>query len=118
MENTTETNTSFTPNPLNVLQIALGVFCFAFAFIGIVSNIVMIHIFIQKNAMHRFNSLIILHAVFDLITIFCYLMTAILYFIGYTGPYSWFVCACAFNCSAFTMTNIALERYLVLCKDK
>merc|ERR1712012_205096 len=41
-----------------------------------------------------------------------------LYFIGYTGPFPWFGCACAFNCSAFTMTNIALERYLVLCKDK
>ena len=118
MENTTETNTSFTPNPLTVLQIALGVFCFAFALIGIVSNIAMILIFKQKDLKIRFNCLIILRAVFDLITIICYLMTAMLYFIGSTGPFCWFVCACAFNCSAFTMTNIALERYLVLCKEK
>ena len=118
MENTTETNTSSTPNPLNVLQIALGVFCFAFALIGIVSNIALILTFKQKDLKIRFNCLIILRAVFDLITIFCYLVTALMYFIGFTWQLSWFVCACAFNCSALTMTNIALERYLVLCKNK
>ena len=105
-------------NSFNVLQIALMVLCFIFALIGVFSNIAMIHIFKQKDLKVRFNCLIIVRAVFDLITICCFLFTGLMYLIKVEMAPWMFLCACAFNCSAFTMTTIALERYLVLCKNK
>ena len=105
-------------NPLNPLQLTLTGFCFVFVLVGIVSNIAMILNFKQKDLTIRFNSLIILCAVFDLITICTFALTTSSYFIKGPVVIFLFVFNVAFNCSALTMTTIALERYLVLCKNK
>ena len=105
-------------NPLNPLQLTLLGFCFVLGLAGIVSNIAMILNFKQKDLKIRFNSLIILCAVFDLITICTFVLTVMSYFIKAPVAIFLFVDDVAFNCSAFTMTTITLERYLVLCKNK
>ena len=105
-------------NPLNPLQLTLLGICFVFVLIGIVSNIAMILNFKQKDLKIRFNSLIILCAIFDLTTICTFVLTVISYFTKAPVAIFLFVDDVAFNCSAFTMTTITLERYLVLCKNK
>ena len=105
-------------NPLNPLQLTLLGICFVFVLIGIVSNIAMILNFKQKDLKIRFNSLIILSAIFDLTTICTFVLTFISYITKAPVAIFLFVDDVAFNCSAFTMTTITLERYLVLCKNK
>ena len=105
-------------NPLDPLQLTLLGFCFVFVLVGIVSNIAMILNFKKKDLTIRFNSLIILCAVFDLITICTFALTTSSYFIKGPVVIFLFVFNLAFNCSVLTMTTITLERYLVLCKNK
>ena len=95
-------------NPLNPVQLTLLGFCFVFVLVGIVSNIAMILNFKKKDLTIRFNSLIILCAVFDLITICTFVLTVMSYFIKAPVAIFLFVDDVAFNCSAFTMTTITL----------
>ena len=120
MNNTTE-ETSF-----NAVQWIMFVICLAFALVGIVSNIALILTLKQKDMKIRFNCLMILRAVFDLTTCFTFILAAISYFVFHEQDehnhvlesIPLFLDSIAFNCSAFTMITIALERYLVLCKNK
>ena len=119
MNNTTE-ETSF-----NAAQWIMFVICLAFALVGIVSNIALILTLKQKDMKIRFNCLMILRAVFDLTTFFTFILAAISYFVFHEQvdnhvleSIPLFLDSVAFNCSAFTMITIALERYLVLCKNK
>ena len=105
-------------NPLDPLQLTLTGFCSVFVLVDIVSNIAMILNFKQKDLKIRFNSLIILCAVFDLISICTFTLPPMSYFIKAHAAIFSFVFNVGFNCSAFTMITISLERYLVLCKNK
>ena len=105
-------------NPLNPLQLTLLGFCFVFVLTGIVSNIAMILEFKQKDLKIRFNSLIILCAVFYLTTICTFILNVVAYYTQAPLAIFLFVDYIALYCSSFTMITISLERYLVLCKNK
>ena len=121
-------NTTEEPSSLNTAQWVMSVICLAYALVGIVSNIALILTLKQKDMKIRFNCLMILRAVFDLTTCFTFILAAISYFVFHEQDehnqnhvlesIPLFLDSIAFNCSAFTMITIALERYLVLCKDK
>ena len=115
-------NTTEEPSSLNTAQWVMSVICLAYALIGIVSNIVFILTLKQKDTKIRFNCLMILRAMFDLTTFFTFICNAISYIAihehNVLESMILFLDSVAFNCSAFTMITIALERYLVLCMNK
>ena len=60
-----------------VQKAGLGIF-FTFALIGIASNTAMIQVYKKKDLKVRFNCLMLSLAVFDLLTILLFILTAIL----------------------------------------
>ena len=99
-----------------VQKAGLGIF-FTFALIGIVSNTAMIQVYKKKDLKVRFNCLMLALAVFDLLTILLFILTAILQVAIGPNAILLFVDGASFLCSAYTMTLIALERYLALCRN-
>ena len=99
-----------------VQKAGLGIF-FTFALIGIVSNTAMIQVYKKKDLKVRFNCLMLALAVFDLLTILLFILTAILQVVIGPNAILLFVDGASFLCSAYTMTLIALERYLALCRN-
>ena len=99
-----------------VQKTGLGIF-FTFALIGIVSNTAMIQVYKKKDLKVRFNCLMLALAVFDLLTILLFILTAILQVVIGPNAILLFVDGASFLCSAYTMTLIALERYLALCRN-
>ena len=93
----------------------LGIF-FSFALIGIISNIALIVIYKQKDLKVRFNCLMLSLAVFDLMTILAFALTAIVELAVGTNTVLPFLSGALLNCSAYTMTAIAIEQYLLLCR--
>ena len=99
-----------------VQKAGLGIF-FTFALIGIVSNTAMIQVYKKKDLKVRFNCLMLALAVFDLLTILLFILTAILQVAIGPNAILVFVDGASFLCSAYTMTLIDLERYLALCRN-
>ena len=99
-----------------VQKAGLGIF-FTFALIGIVSNTAMIQVYKKKDLKVRFNCLMLALAVFDLLTILLFILTTILQVAIGPNAILLFVDGASFLCSAYTMTLIALERYLALCRN-
>ena len=99
-----------------VQKAGLGIF-FTFALIGIASNTAMIQVYKKKDLKVRFNCLMLSLAVFDLLTILLFILTAILQVAVGPNAILLFVDGASFLCSAYTMTLIALERYLALCRN-
>ena len=101
-----------------VEQILASCFCL-FALIGIVSNLALLLIYKKKDLSIRFNCLMLLLATFDMVTMFMYLLTLILAVL--IGPDELDILlyfdSCCISCSVYTITTIALERFLVLCKQ-
>ena len=101
-----------------VEQILASCFCL-FALIGIVSNLALLLIYKKKDLSIRFNCLMLLLATFDMVTMFMYLLTLILAVL--IGPDKLDILlyfdSCCISCSVYTITAIALERFLVLCKQ-
>ena len=93
----------------------LGIF-FSLALIGIISNIALIVIYKQKDLKVRFNCLMLSLAVFDLMTILAFALTAIVELAVGTNTVLPFLSGALLNCSAYTMTAIAIEQYLLLCR--
>ena len=94
--------------------------CFClFALFGIVSNLALLLIYKSKDLSIRFNCLMLLLAIFDMVTMFMYLLT--LTIAVSIGPEKLDILlyfdSCCISCSVYTITAIALERFLVLCKQ-
>ena len=95
-------------------QILASCFCL-FALIGIVSNLALLLIYKKKDLSIRFNCLMLLLATFDMVTMFMYyLLTLILAVL--IGPDQLDILlyfdSCCISCSVYTITAIALERFL------
>ena len=113
-----QTNADNPPIGIGVVQkIGVGLFL-SFALIGIISNICLCQIYRKKDLKLRFNCLMLSLALFDLVTILLFVLTAILQLAYGPNAILLFVDGAFLNCSAYTMTVIALERYLALCCDK
>ena len=102
------------------LQTAELVLCgtlISFALLGIIGNILLILTYKKKDLKTRFNSLMLLLAICDLFyLIFLSFTLVVLSFYG-TVPVLVFLTECVFSGSVYTTTVIALERYLVFCRD-
>ena len=110
--NTTETSS------LDTSQLILTTFCFIFDFVGIISNVALIHIFKQKDLKVRFNCLMILLTAFDLAKLFSFDVNALLYFLEVDAKALRFLDHLVFNCSTYTMMAMALERFRWICRQK
>ena len=98
--------------------ILAGCFCL-FALIGIITNFALLLIYKKKDLSTRFNCLMLLLASLDMVTMFMYLLTLVL--AGTIGPDKLDVLlyfdSGFISCSVYTITAIAFERYLVLCRQ-
>ena len=114
MNNTTSTEN----DSLNTPQLILTSLCFVFDLVGIISNIALIYIFKQKDLKVRFNCLMIFRAMFDLARLISFIVNAIMIIFEVPVVVVVFLDGVAYNCSAYTMITIALERYRIICKQK
>ena len=106
---------------LNTAESIIIGFAMLFASVGIISDCFLVRIFKKKDSRIRFNGLMILLGSFDITAGLTFYACVIGFFLKLSKiPLSiiLYMDAVARNCSAFTMTAIALERYLVLCKNK
>ena len=108
---------------IDVAQIAGKGLFFLFAMIGLMSNIALIRIYKRKDSSLRFNNLMLILAMFDLATITLFLVTGIIQFsIGNSMPVFnailLYVDVSVAVCSGYTMIAVALDRYLIFCKDR
>ena len=110
--NTTETSS------LDTSQLILTTFCFIFDFVGIISNVALIHIFKQKDLKVRFNCLMILLTAFDLAKLISFDVNALLYFLKVDAKALRFLDHLVFNCSTYTMMTMAFERFRWICRQK
>ena len=126
INNTTTFSNSTTEEELSdidVVQMAGKGLFFLFALIGLMSNIALIRIYKKKDLSLRFNSLMLILAMFDLATITLFLVTGIIQFsLGNSMPVFnailLYVDVSVAVCSGYTMIAVALDRYLIFCKDR
>ena len=93
------------------------------ALFGLVGNVAQLRIYFKKDRKIRFNNLMLLIAIFDLLYLLFKLNSLIieksqmLVPLWYRLLYG-FVINWSFSGSAYTMALIAIERYLAICKDR
>ena len=90
--------------------------------LGLIGNIALIVIFSKKDLKLRFNGLIILLAVFDLVYMTTRLTWSMIFYLDLqldSEKYLTMVVLTevAFSCSAFIAIAILLERYLMICHN-
>ena len=90
--------------------------------LGLIGNIALIVIFSKKDLKLRFNGLIILLAVFDLVYMTTRLTWSMIFYLDLqldSEKYLTMVVLTevAFSCSAFTAIAISLERYILICHN-
>ena len=102
---------------LDSTQLVFAGIALIFTIMGIAGNIALIHIYKAKNLNVRFNCLMMFLSICDL----CFLVMGILDFVtieivGETPFLGWLVQVC-FTASVYTTVAIAMERYLVFCRN-
>ena len=109
--------------PFQVLQSAwnIGIQWTIFP-LGLIGNIALIVIFSKKDLKLRFNGLIIILAVFDLVYMTTRLTWSMIFYLDLqldSEKYLTMVALTevAFSCSAFTAIAISLERYILICHN-
>ena len=124
INNTNELSNSTTEDELSGLDVAhiVGkVLFFLFGVIGIVSNIALIRTYKKKDLSVRFNSLMLILAIFDLATIALFILTGIVQLTVVLDPgfnaVLLYLDVIVVNCTAYTMAAIALDRYLI-CRNQ
>ena len=106
-----------TEENLQTAELVLCGILISFALLGIIGNILLILTYKKKDLKTRFNSLMLLLAICDLLyLIFLSFTLVVISYIG-TEPVLVFLTECVFSGSVYTTTVIAFERYLVFCRD-
>ena len=88
---------------------------------GVIGNILLFITYLcQKDIRIRFNGLVMTLAIFDFLYIcICFRNFICLYFKFYSHLQLFFAFeSFLFDCSAYTVTIICIERYLVICRNK
>ena len=102
---------------LDSTQLIFAGIILVFAIMGIAGNIALIRIYKGKNLQNRFNCLMLFLTICDLcFLVMCIFDFVIIEIVGETPFFNWLVEIC-FTASVYTTVAIALERYLVFCKD-
>ena len=89
----------------------------SFACIGIIGNIFMINTYKKKNLQVRFDCLMLLLAIIDLLFLILLVTTLVLAVLIGNTPWLFFAVECVFSGSVYSITTITIERYLLLCKN-
>lgn len=114
---TSRSNFPITNESLQTVELLLIGILLSFALLGIIGNVLLIHTFKNKDLKSRFNSFMLLLAICDLVYLTLQSSTLIINAFYETLPTLVFFTQCAFSGSVYTTTAIALERYLVFCRD-
>ena len=91
--------------------------------LGLIGNIALIVIFSKKDLKLRFNGLIIILAVFDLVYMTTRLTWSMIFYLDLELDEKFkintmgFLEQVAFSCSAYTAIAISLERYILICHN-
>ena len=112
------TNSTDQANGFGTVEMIFAGILVSFACVGIVGNIIMINTYKKKNLEIRFDCLMLLLAIIDLLFLTLLVTTLVLAVqIGNT-PWLFFAVECVFSGSVYTITTISMERYLLLCRNK
>ena len=116
-ENLTSTKSPDQEPGLGTEETVLGGILMVFAIAGIVGNSLLINTYKTKNLQVRFDCLMLMLATIDLVFLILLIFGfAISMELGNT-PWLFFIIECVFSGSVYTTTVIAMERYLLLCRD-
>ena len=103
---------------IGTLEMVFAGILVSFAVAGIAGNIAMVITYKKKNLKIRFDCLMLLLAIVDLMFLLLLINTLVLAVILGNIPWLFFLVECVFSGSVYTTTVISLERYLLLCRDK
>ena len=104
----------------DVFDVSIGVLTLIVVTIGMVGNIALVHTFWKKKRTIRFNVLMIVLGIFDVLILIPRASDQIVQLMGKQGLPTWgeYLLNSFFNGSVWTTMGISIERFCALCFDQ